>query len=112
MFCVKCGAETMPNAAFCTWCGARLGYDTVSKTDGCAKDAVQTTDPNDEGGWIWAMLSFFVPLVGLILLLIWRKERPNTASWCEFGLIVWGVLAAIGLVLGMIALVVIGFSLI
>ncbi len=30
----------------------------------------------------WGILSFFIPLVGLILFLMWKTDRPKTASVC------------------------------
>ena len=35
---------------------------------------------NDSGSFGWALLGFFIPLVGLILYLVWKDEKPRTAK--------------------------------
>ncbi len=38
---------------------------------------------NDEGSAVgWGILSFLIPLVGLILFLVWKNEKPHTAKVC------------------------------
>lgn len=107
MFCVKCGTEAAANALFCARCGARLASAAGSEVDNQVRDPVQTADPKDEGGFIWSLLAFCIPLVGLILYLKWQTDRPATAKSCLAGLLIWAVLATIGLLLGLIALIVI-----
>ena len=43
----------------------------------------------------FGILGFFIPLVGLILFLVWKNEKPLKAKSCITG-------AAIGFVLGLI----------
>lgn len=61
-----------------------------------------TSSLNDKGGWLWGVLGFFIPLVGFILFLVWRNERPNTAKSCGIGALVgfilWIICAIITLV--------------
>ncbi len=35
---------------------------------------------NDEGGFLWGLLGFLVPVAGLILYLVWKDEKPKTAK--------------------------------
>lgn len=107
MFCVKCGAQAAADARFCARCGARLAPAAGSEVDDQVRDPAQTADPKDEGGFIWSLLAFCIPLVGLILYLKWQTDRPMTAKSCLAGLLVWAALAGIGLLLGLIALIVI-----
>lgn len=38
---------------------------------------------NEEGSAVgWGILSFIIPLVGLILFLVWKNEKPHTAKVC------------------------------
>ncbi len=38
---------------------------------------------NDEGSAVgWGFLSFFIPIVGLVLFLVWKDEKPHTAKVC------------------------------
>lgn len=43
---------------------------------------------NDSGSFGWAVLGFFIPLVGLILWLVWKDEKPETARRCIHGAVV------------------------
>ena len=68
MFCKNCGKGIDDNAYVCPHCGV--------KTEKNNADA----DSGSKAGW--GVLSFLIPLVGLILFLVWREERPNTANVC------------------------------
>lgn len=59
----------------------------------------------DSGSFGWAVLGFFVPLVGLILWLVWRPTRPNDARQSRNGFIA-GVIVQV--IFGIIYSVVIG----
>lgn len=107
MFCVKCGAKTPEEALFCTRCGAQLNSSAVDRAGAGGHESIQTADPDDDGGFIWSFLAFCIPLVGFILYLKWQTDRPVTAKACLAGLLVWSVLAGIGLLLGLIVLFVI-----
>lgn len=80
-FCKHCGNEVGPNDFRCSKCGAQLKSTTPAV--------------NDDGGFGWGLLGFCIPIVGLILFLVWRNERPNTAKSLITG-------AAIGFILGLI----------
>ena len=42
----------------------------------------------DSGSFGWAVLGFFIPLVGLILFLVWRKTKPKSAKNAGIGALV------------------------
>ena len=67
MFCPKCGKEIMDEAVICPHCGCA----TNSKADSVKE---QETNVLAIVGFI---LSFFVPLVGLILSIIGYKKAPE-----------------------------------
>ncbi len=48
----------------------------------------QPTQPEDKGSFGWAVLGFFIPLVGLILFLAWKKDKPNSAKKAGIGALV------------------------
>lgn len=83
MFCEKCGAQLEANSTFCASCGS----------------AVATTNNNavkEEGSPVgWAILSFLIPLVGLILFITWKDSKPKTAKVC-------GIAALVGFVLNLL----------
>lgn len=44
--------------------------------------------PADTGSFGWAVLGFFFPLVGLILFLVWKDEKPVSAKQAGMGALV------------------------
>lgn len=95
MFCQNCGHEIREEDKFCPFCGTDLkgthsGYTYFE--DKARKDNMSI----DQGNVGFAIVSFFLPLVGLILFLCWRKEKPKTAKQAGLGalsaLVVWIIL--------------------
>lgn len=50
---------------------------------------------NDSGSIGWGVLGFCIPIVGLILFLVWKDQKPRTAK-------VAGVGALISVIVGVI----------
>lgn len=73
-FCKKCGAEIDDQAAICPKCG-------VPQT-------AQPPAAPDNGGFLWGLLGFCVPLAGLILFLIWKDTKPKTGKAAGIGALV------------------------
>lgn len=44
--------------------------------------------PADSGSFGWAVLGFLIPLVGLILYLVWRNDKPLSAKKAGMGALV------------------------
>lgn len=42
----------------------------------------------DDGGFLWGLLGCCIPIVGLILYLVWKNERPKTAKATGIGALV------------------------
>ncbi|MCI8858168.1 MAG: hypothetical protein HFI71_01360 [Lachnospiraceae bacterium] len=67
---------------------------------------------NDNGGFLWGLLGCCIPVVGLILFLVWKDQKPRTAKaagigalvsviiWVVFYVIYFVILGAAGLALG------------
>ncbi|MDQ7993842.1 MAG: hypothetical protein AAGC63_05340 [Propionicimonas sp.] len=53
------------------------------------------TTPRDSGNFGWAVLGFFIPLVGLILWLVWRSDRPGDARQSRNGFIAGVVVSVV-----------------
>lgn len=75
-----------------------LQNSNVVETNQTSPDTyeVRQQQSNDTGNFGWAVLGFFIPLVGLILYIVWQKERPKDAKFAGIG-------ALVGFVLGIIA---------
>jgi hypothetical protein len=72
-YCKKCGAEIHDEAVICPHCGVPTN-STVSSSSSNSSGAIDT------GGFGWGLLGFCIPLVGLILYLVWKDEKPLNAK--------------------------------
>jgi len=80
-YCHNCGAEVHGNQEVCLSCGAIL-------TD----KPITTYETNTFG---WGLLGFCIPVVGLVLYLVWNKEKPKTAKAAGIGALVSFILSII-----------------
>jgi hypothetical protein len=86
-FCTNCGEPLKPHYKVCPNCGQPVNrkenhYDDtyVSQLGG---------HQNEEGDtFVWGILGFFFPLVGLILFLVWQGERPMAAKSAGTGALI------------------------
>lgn len=95
-FCSHCGAQIEDDAVVCVKCGCSVAGP---------KSAPKEEDGPNKG---FSALSFFFPLVGLILYLVWKDTYPLRAKscgvWALTGLIVSiGITCAIYGIAGMVA---------
>lgn len=108
-FCKNCGVEINEGTAFCPNCG--------TKQDNGASNVVINGEPQpqpqpqpqyntqpqyngqppvvDNGGFGWGLLGCCIPLVGLILFLVWKDNKPKTAKAAGIGAIVGVVLGVL-----------------
>lgn len=49
-------------------------------------------NPKDRGGFLWGLLGCCIPVVGLVLFLVWRDEKPKTAKAAGIGALVFVIL--------------------
>ena len=52
------------------------------------KEEITENSKEDKGGFWWSCLGFFVPMVGFILWLVWRDEKPKTAKVLGIGALI------------------------
>ena len=45
-------------------------------------------NPKDRGGFLCVLLGCCIPVVGLVLFLVWRDEKPKTAKAAGIGALV------------------------
>ena len=99
MFCKYCGKEIEDNAKFCAHCGKKLTGSAPQQgpANGSASDPSKDADSNVGFG----ILSFIIPLVGLVLFLVWNDKYPARAKACGIGalagviigIIIWAAVA-------------------
>lgn len=86
MFCPKCGKEINKASSFCPECGSSVKNEI--------------TEEKSTPSIGWGILSFFFPIVGLILFISWKKDRPKDAK-------VSGICALVSIILLIIFYIVI-----
>lgn len=74
-YCKKCGMEIDDRSSTCPHCGA-------------AQNAPAAPQGTDNGGFLWGLLGFCIPLVGLILFLVWKDTKPRTSKAAGMGALV------------------------
>ena len=52
------------------------------------RDDDTVENPKDRGGFLWGLLGCCIPVVGLVLFLVWRDEKPKTAKAAGIGALV------------------------
>lgn len=88
MYCVKCGNEIDDKADVCIHCGV---YTARQKNIG-----------KDSSSFFAAIFSFFFPVIGLVLYLLYENSRPLTARSFKRGMM-WGF-AVYGVVITLVLL--------
>ena len=73
-YCKNCGVEISEDVIICPSCGVQ---QKPLQTQG--------SGVSDVGGFGWGLLGFCIPVVGLVLYLVWQKDRPLTAKAAGIG---------------------------
>lgn len=77
MICNGCGKEVGNNSSVCPYCGTQV-------------NAV-----GDSGGFLWGLLGCCIPIVGLILFLVWKDQKPRSAKAAGIGALISVILSII-----------------
>lgn len=109
MYCKNCGKELSDSAVYCTRCGVNQHLslseqDTTSKTVDISEPPppappapAQTKNPiaatpgskeKDGPSFLFGLLSFFQPIIGLVLFLVWKDTLPLRARSCGIAALV------------------------
>lgn len=72
-YCKNCGKEIDDAAVICPNCGVQQE---------------QLTSTTDSGSFGWGILGCCLPIVGLILFLAWKNQRPKNAKMAGIGALV------------------------
>lgn len=62
--------------------GGQPNYQAPNGYNGCQQPV------NDKGGFLWGVLGCCIPVVGLILFLVWKDQKPKTAKAAGIGALV------------------------
>lgn len=88
--------------AYCKRCGAPIS-DQAMVCPSCGESQYSVPPVQDNGGIGWGLLGCCIPIVGLVLFLVWRDQKPRTAKAAGIGALVavglwaaWYILAIVG----------------
>lgn len=85
-FCTYCGSQVADGALFCPNCGANLNKSASSDAS-YTGGYFHTAPRRDYGESVGvAILSFIIPIVGVILWAVWKDGEPGKANSALKGL--------------------------
>ena len=76
-YCRRCGVQIDEMALICPKCGAIQQNVTMRQTNAA-----------DSGSVGWAVLGYFIPILGLILYLVWKKTKPMSSQMAGTGALI------------------------
>ncbi len=88
MFCKKCGSQLPDNTVICPSCGTVAEVPPQYPYPQQPYPPYVQPKPYDTGSIGWWFLGFFIPLIGLILFLVWRNDKPLSAKRAGIGALV------------------------
>lgn len=84
MYCMNCGADCPDTEQLCANCKQKLNIKNSSNSKQSSKEnpaaPQDNMDKTDTPSWIYAIVGFIFPLIGLILYLVWRIQTPRRAK--------------------------------
>lgn len=98
-YCSKCGSQVNDGDQHCPYCGAAQQSAKQPHYNAQGTQVVTV----DNGGPLWFLIGFCVPIVGLILFLIYSKEKPNTAKSAGMGALVSVILSAVFTIISLLS---------
>lgn len=104
MYCRNCGQQIDENITYCPNCGA-----PVSAENDLSNTVANTVCVNDAPSTGFAVLGFFIPLVGLILFLLCTSTQPLKAKSAGKGALI-GVAVRAAIYMLIVVLNIIGMA--
>ena len=98
--CPECGKEVSDQSNNCPNCGYPISNNQFSVQQPMQSTNQSRAHPDDQSSIGFAILSFFLPIIGLILWLVWRDEKPLKAGSAGKGalagvvinILFWGII--------------------
>lgn len=95
MFCKFCGNSIEDNLEKCPICGSNLGSNNqAGNAENQNPNLNQTINinqqtnayvPDDSNAPLYGILGFFIPLAGIILGILWHRDRPKRSRAAIIG---------------------------
>ena len=103
-YCRFCGEKLNPNASFCPRCGNSVNDQINNNNTYQYQNVQQERDAPSVG---FGILSFFFPIVGLVLFITWRNTLPLKAKSCGIPALVSVIL---NILLSICYAIIVGFA--
>lgn len=92
MYCHQCGKE-IGNVNYCPYCGVKQenAHNANDMYNDHRYEPIREQYPtreDDAPSGVFAVVSFFLPIVGIILYIIWHKDYPLKAKSCLKGTVI------------------------
>lgn len=108
-FCRNCGSQISDGTMICPKCGASQnvgggmpqqnynnGYNNGGFNHGGGYNNY------DSGSIGWGILGFCIPLVGLILFLVWKDQKPQSAKAAGMGALISVIIGVVFYILAIV----------
>ena len=82
-YCKKCGQQIEDNVNVCPFCGT-----TQEEVVNVTVDSANTRVKVDSGSIGWGLLGFCIPIVGLVLFIVWKDDKPKSAKKAGIGALI------------------------
>lgn len=88
-YCTYCGSYiNNKNAHFCENCGAVINNANNNSNNYPVNNDDRDPLFKDEYAILWGILGFFVPVAGLVLFILWNKEKKKIAKYAGIGALI------------------------
>lgn len=82
MFCPYCGTELNQAQQYCVNCGRSLSPTSNSSTPSLPSDIIDPTPASKGEKILFGIISFFIPIAGIIFYILWKDVSPDKAKVC------------------------------
>lgn len=89
MYCRHCGKEIDNKVVQCPYC------NTVVTPEPPEVKYEESTAIGDSGSNWWGVLGCCLPIVGLILYIVWKEEKPRNAKKAGIGALICVILCGV-----------------
>jgi uncharacterized membrane protein YvbJ len=109
-YCRFCGKELQDGDIFCSKCGASVESQQYNHSNDFTTIFDRVDNIKDSGHLGWGLLGFLFPVIGLILFLVWKDEKPKTALMAGKGALIDVILGILITVIFIILFIVFSFA--
>lgn len=80
-YCVNCGSQIDDKAVICPMCG------------------VKQASNDDDYSILWLLISFIIPIIGIVLWIVWKDEKPESAKMAGYGALASIIVGAVATIM-------------